>query len=42
MLSENIKATRKLKGLFQEELDTPVSVLLGEIVEQTENGQMRG
>lgn len=74
MLCENIKATRKLKGLSQEELavkinvvrqtiskweqglsvpdanmlislsealDTPVSVLLGEIVEQTEVNDLK-
>ena len=74
MLSENIKVTRKSKGLSQEELaikvnvvrqtiskweqglsvpdanmltslsealDTPVSVLLGEIVEQTEVNDLK-
>ena len=32
MLSENIKAIRKSKGLSQELLETPVSTLLGETV----------
>lgn len=34
MLNENIRNLRKAKGLSQEELDTSVSVLLGETVRE--------
>ena len=41
MLNENIKAIRKSKGLSQEELETPVSTLLGETVVESKADDLK-